>query len=417
MSNTNFLIRAAANVLVWFLVFTWWYGTELAKASEARAPESRSNASELPTWEAISNKWSSIPIVRLRNAAEQGDVQAQYYLGRLLIETNKNTAVAVRWIQKAADAGLAEAQNRLGWMFNTGTSVPQNPQTAMEWFTRSAKQGYAKAQLNIGMNYADGLGVRQDYAEAAKWYRLAAEQGHPTAQNKLGWLYEEGKGVPKDRKEALFWIRKAAEQNFGPALMSMGWINEYYDAAPGRAVTGNYVEAAEWYEKAAQQGIDEAAAHLAVMCLYGKLGDNRRAEAQKWIKLASTNEYLLRYGILPAPAEGEETKHLLSYAERGNLEAQWKVASLYNKGDEKTSANPAEAFKWFNRILENDSSSTRQGEAALQVAIMYATGRGAAQDNLKALQYFRALTDVDSKGNRYLFAKQDDVDYARTSVG
>ncbi len=40
-----------------------------------------------------------------------------------------------------------------------------------------AEQGDADAQNKLGFMYDDGLGVPQDYAEAMKWYRNAAEQG------------------------------------------------------------------------------------------------------------------------------------------------------------------------------------------------------------------------------------------------
>lgn len=40
-----------------------------------------------------------------------------------------------------------------------------------------AKQGDAEAQNELGFAYETGDGVNQDYAEALKWYQTAAEQG------------------------------------------------------------------------------------------------------------------------------------------------------------------------------------------------------------------------------------------------
>ena len=67
-------------------------------------------------------------------------------------------------LQKKAEAGDAEAQVTLGWMY------------------------YA------GEDYA-GKEVPKDFVESAKWYRRAAEQGNAEAQSALGELYFRGIGV------------------------------------------------------------------------------------------------------------------------------------------------------------------------------------------------------------------------------
>ena len=73
-----------------------------------------------------------------------------------------------------------------------------------------AEAGVAEAQLDLGFMYANGRGVPQDYEKAERWYRLAAEQGHTTAQNGLGFMYENGAGVPQDYVEAHKWYNLAA---------------------------------------------------------------------------------------------------------------------------------------------------------------------------------------------------------------
>ena len=52
-----------------------------------------------------------------------------------------------------------------------------------------AEAGEADAQTNLAFMYASGDGVLEDDGEAARWFRLAAEQGHPDAQTGLGWRY------------------------------------------------------------------------------------------------------------------------------------------------------------------------------------------------------------------------------------
>jgi TPR repeat protein len=47
----------------------------------------------------------------------------------------------------------------------------------VRWYQKAAKQGHAEAQYRLGVAYVYGKGVPQDYAEAVRWYRKAADQG------------------------------------------------------------------------------------------------------------------------------------------------------------------------------------------------------------------------------------------------
>lgn len=74
-----------------------------------------------------------------------------------------------------------------------------------------AEQGDADAQNRLGEIYERGLGAGPDYSQAAAWYRRAAEQGLEKAQINLGFMYEKGRGVPRDPALALEWYRKASK--------------------------------------------------------------------------------------------------------------------------------------------------------------------------------------------------------------
>ncbi len=88
-------------------------------------------------------------------------------------------------LRQAADQGDAEAQNKLGYMYFTGEGVAKNDQEAVKWFRKAAEQGHAKAQFNLGLSYSKGEGVQEDDQKAIMWYQKAAEQGIPSAQYNL----------------------------------------------------------------------------------------------------------------------------------------------------------------------------------------------------------------------------------------
>lgn len=102
-------------------------------------------------------------------------------------------ALASTHVLAAADE--AEAMNRMGILYATGTGVPKDYTAALAWYRRAAENGSTTAMNNIATMYFHGLGVPQSYEEAVKWLRQAIERGDAAAQNKLGAMYEDGLGL------------------------------------------------------------------------------------------------------------------------------------------------------------------------------------------------------------------------------
>ena len=80
-------------------------------------------------------------------------------------------------VQKAAEQGLAEAQNVLGVMYLHGRGVAQDDKQAVAWFRKAAEQGNAQAQRLLGMMYDIGVGVVQDNKLAYVWSSVSAANG------------------------------------------------------------------------------------------------------------------------------------------------------------------------------------------------------------------------------------------------
>ena len=73
-----------------------------------------------------------------------------------------------------------------------------------------AERGDANAQARLGYMYEMGRGVPQNYRLAVYWYGRAAQQGHSGAQYLLSFMFDRGKGVPPDHIEAHKWMNLAA---------------------------------------------------------------------------------------------------------------------------------------------------------------------------------------------------------------
>lgn len=93
--------------------------------------------------------------------AESGNAFAQLKLGISLFhsdaqgeeEEQENRQAAV-WLQKAAEQGDAEAQYRLGRLHYETGREPDSLQTAVQWFEKSAEQNYLDGLRNLAFCYA-----------------------------------------------------------------------------------------------------------------------------------------------------------------------------------------------------------------------------------------------------------------------
>lgn len=73
----------------------------------------------------------------------------------------------------------------LAQRYEQGEDVPQDFVKANELYCRAARAGNAEAQFRLGWIYARARGVRRDTGVAAALFAMAAEQGHPFAKRRL----------------------------------------------------------------------------------------------------------------------------------------------------------------------------------------------------------------------------------------
>jgi TPR repeat protein len=142
-------------------------------------------------------------------SAEQGYAPAQRLQG--LMSVHVNPSVGERWMLRAAEQGDEEAQFWLGIAYEQNWFGTTDVKEAVKWYRKAAEGGNPDAQVELGQKYEDGEGVEQSFKLAAEWYRKAAEHvpnlgGAGQGRNQLGLLYMEGRGVPQDYVQAYFWF-------------------------------------------------------------------------------------------------------------------------------------------------------------------------------------------------------------------
>ena len=122
--------------------------------------------------------------------------------------------------------------------------------------------------------------------------RQAAEQGDVAAQTELGrmyvlgFLYRKGWDVPLDYVQAVQWFRRAAEQGYADAQSYLGWMYK-----TGRGVPQDDAQAVQWYRQAAEQGYARGQHNLGDMYRDGTGVRKDIVAAYMWFNLAASNGY------------------------------------------------------------------------------------------------------------------------------
>jgi TPR repeat protein len=166
--------------------------------------------------------------------------------------------VAFSRLKKAAENGNAEAQFELGRIYGNGDGVPQDYETAIDWLEKAASQRHAKAQESLGSIYANGVGVKQDFSAARNWYMKAARNGLGSAQYLVATMYRFGLFESEmDMDQAIDWYHRAANQNVAAAQLALGKL-----AMRGKHVKQDDSAALQWLMLAHANGSEGAVQYI-----------------------------------------------------------------------------------------------------------------------------------------------------------
>jgi hypothetical protein len=128
-------------------------------------------------------------------------------------QTNASGATATNSsedLRNLAEAGDADAQYFLAVRYHTGTNVVQDDAQAVKWFERAANQGHVLAQADLPSYYWSGIGVPKDLSKAYFWAALAVAQGDENSKTTLEGLSTQMTRAQVDaaRRQADNWLRK-----------------------------------------------------------------------------------------------------------------------------------------------------------------------------------------------------------------
>ena len=200
-----------------------------SKVENAQEKDSEYSSSEIDDlfWKAFSEfrKKNYIEAKKFfKKAAEQGHVDAQYYLGRCYEEgkgVSKNLSEAKKWYQKAVDQGSTKAQYILDILNEKDEGRLEYITEAKNTYIKEAEQWDTYDQYDIGFSYENDGVISNTLTDIINTYIKEAEQGDKYAQYKLGLSYQFGVGVSKKLSEAIKWYKKSADQGYEPAIKAL----------------------------------------------------------------------------------------------------------------------------------------------------------------------------------------------------
>ena len=221
-----------------------------------------------------------------------------------------------------------------------------------------AEKGNAEAQFKVGEMYETGFGVKQDMEQARSWISKAADQGHETAGFKLLYWDVEKNGINGSNKAGVDQLNAKAAEGNAQAQYYVGKMH-----ARGVGVQKDPDKAIEWLNKAALVGVLEAEREVAVVReeKQRQALAKRRAEEKKRAELKARQER-------ERQAKLEEQKRLQAQKE---TEAKARAEEIARQkraaADAKAKANQQEAEK--QRLLAQKQAEERQREAERQALL------------------------------------------------
>ena len=154
-----------------------------------------------------------------------------------------------------------------------GIARPTTYGDAMRWYERAARAGDADAQFYLGYIHDRAAGSGNGIGKSLTWYGRAAARGDARAQFRLGLLHDLDPRLPRDAAKARHWYEAAARQGHNGARFNLARLVEGEDA----------VRAADLYARAALGGIGAAAVNLALLHTNGPDEVRDPVKAYVWV--------------------------------------------------------------------------------------------------------------------------------------
>lgn len=285
----------------------------------------------------------------------------------------------------------------------TGWQSKANFQQVLTYLYYRAILGDADAQFKLGQLYEYGIVVAKNIEQSIIYYELAALQQDVRAEYNLGVIYLEGKTNPIDYRKGIDWMMDAAFKGNAYAQYALANIyeNGLSDSQGVSVVAQNHQQALAMFYLAAANHYDQAQYRLAEYLTKENNGVLSVAARQNRTNLVNrlfqeAAQSGVADAILPAAfyesmdADPEKQKVAFSVAEAqarsGNSLAALLLGILYERGI-GVAASQADAIYWYQQAALNPVSKFILGTYSID-------GNGVSRDPAQGQSLLQQSADA-----------------------
>jgi len=273
------------------------------------------------------------------------------------IGVEKDKVRAVKYLQRASDAGLPAAINYLGFCLERGFGIEADSKKAAALYQQAAETGWLDAIHNLGILYIAGSGVEKDIKKGEELILKVAEQGDAVANHTLGEFYQADTLGPPNLSKAIHHFEVAAQLGHVAALTELG---EIYAAGEGGKDRDD-VKADEYFRQAAEKGSVVAQLTLGYWEMEGKVRPPDMRKAFHWFSVA---------------------------ADTGDPEGQALLGEMYLDGHGVDRPDQIKGMELIQLAAAQNDGPT------LYELFLFFHARGGAEDDARALRFLQAAVDL-----------------------
>jgi TPR repeat protein len=326
---------------------------------------------------------------------------------------------------RAAQAGLTQAQYRLGRCYLLGLGVPACPGEALRWLRRAADAGDAAAQTQLAALALQGISDREmggmfdaachdaDFDRANYWCRQAVASGSAEAKALLAYILSVGPDEYRDEARAETLYRESAQAGWSRGQLGLA-VTLLHDGAPNGATRAvgllrsaaadgiaaahhllgtlaesglvgsvDFVAAAVSYKQAAELGFPAAQVRYGFALLHGRGVERDAFSAETWLRRAA----------LAGDAQAAAVLGYL-YAREGDLPPNYVEAAMWLR--RAAEAGHTDAARTLGRMLMLGTGIPKDArEAARWLCLAAAKGDETARSELILLALTRQVGEAE----------------------
>lgn len=218
-------------------------------------------------------------------------------------------------------------------------------ESALKWYQRAAWNGHADAQYNLSRFYFMLEGFKSENKHSVYWCKESANQGHAVAQEQLAIFYKDGVPglIEQDDLLAWKWYEKAAAHTINNSFKRQGYFWDW------QACMSNFALLADEFIKSNDKGKKKLA--IAGLVKHSDLGD---ADA----KISLANFYIDDDDIENVNNALKLYNEVITSSESLSAisSAQWNLCLAYMYGTKHIEVDTETALNLAKKAANNDPS-------------------------------------------------------------